>query len=384
MAGETVVILGGGTGGLVAANHLVRKKDGHRIVLVERDAVYRFAPSFLWVMSGARRPEQVTVDLRRLTRRGVELTQAEVRAIDVGARRVETSAGSIPYDRLVVALGAELAPDALPGFTEAAHSPYTLEGAVSAGRALEQFEGGRVVVLVSRLPYKCPAAPYETALLAEALLRKRGIRGDSTVDVYTPEPFPMPTAGPVMGEALRGILEQREIGFHPEQSVERIEAGARELVLAGGERVGYDLLLGVPPHRAPAPVRDSGLAAENGFIPVDRATLATNTGGVFAIGDVTTIPLAGGKFLPKAGVFAHGQAKVVAQRIAAELAGRAPSDAFEGKGACFVEMGDGIAAYATGDFYAEDAPQVTLRRPGRRWHLAKVAFEKYWLRRWFR
>src|SRR3990172_1743280 len=133
MAGETVVILGGGTGGLVAANHLARKQNGHRIVLVEQDAVYRFAPSFLWVMSGARRPEQVTVDLRRLTRRGVELTQAEVRAIDVGARRVETSTGSIPYDRLVVALGAELAPDAVAGFAEAAHNVYTLEGALSAG-----------------------------------------------------------------------------------------------------------------------------------------------------------------------------------------------------------------------------------------------------------
>jgi len=336
------------------------------------------------VLSGARRPDQITIDLRRLTaRRGIELTQAEVQAIDVDAGRIETSTGSIPYDRLVVALGAELAPDILPGFAEAAHNVYSLAGAVSAGRALEELPGGRVVVLVSRLPYKCPAAPYETALLAEALLRKRGVRSGATIDIYTPEPFPMPTAGPVMGEALRGILEQRQIGFRPEQTVERIEPETRQLVLAGGERVAYDLLLGVPPHRAPAPVRESGLAAETGFIPVDRETLATSAEGVFAIGDATTIPVAGGKFLPKAGVFAHGQAEVVAKRIAAELAGRPPSDAFDGTGACFVEMGDGIAAYATGDFYADDAPQVTLRRPGRRWHLAKVAVEKYWLRRWF-
>ena len=146
-------------------------------MLVERDPVYRFAPSFLWVLNGARRPEQITVDLRRLTaRRGIELAQAEVQAIDTDAGRVETSTGPIPYDRLVVALGAELAPDLLPGFAEAAHNVYTLDGAVSAGRALAEFEGGRVVVLVSRLPYKCPAAPYETALLAEALLRKRGLR----------------------------------------------------------------------------------------------------------------------------------------------------------------------------------------------------------------
>lgn len=384
MPGRTVVVLGGGIGGLVTAHRLARKKDGHRVVLVERDPVYDFASSLLWVLSGARRPEQITVDLRRLTaRRGIELAQAELQAIDVDAGRVETSTGPIPYDRLVVALGAELAPDILPGFAQGANNVYTLEGAVAAGRALREFEGGRVVVLVSRLPFKCPAAPYETALLAEALLRKRGLRSSTTVDVYTPEPFPMPTAGPVLGEALRGILEQRQIGFHPQHTVERVDHDTGELVLTGSERVGYDLLLGVPPHRAPAPVRESSLAGETGFIPVDRATLATSADGVYAIGDVTTIPLAGGKFLPKAGVFAHGQAEVVAKRIAAELAGRQPSDTFEGKGACFLEMGNGIAAYATGNFYADDAPEVTLRRPGRHWHLAKVAFEKYWLKRWF-
>ena len=381
---KTIVVLGGGMGGQVVTHRLAREQGGHKIVLVERDPVYRFAPSFLWVMSGARRPEQLTADLRRVARHGVELVQAEVETIEPGAGRVATSTGSIPYDRLVIALGAELAPDALPGFGEAAHNVYTLDGAGDAGLALEQFEGGRIAVLVSRLPYKCPAAPYETALLAEAVLRRRGIRARTSIDIYTPEPFPMPTAGRVLGEALQGILEQRGISFHPGKSVERIEPGTRELVLEDGVRVGYDLLLGIPPHRAPAPVRESGLAAESGFVPVDRATLATKTEGIFAIGDVTTIPVAGGKFLPKAGVFAHGQAEVVARRIAAELHGHAPSDSFDGKGACFVEMGDGVAAYATGDFYAEDEPQVRLRRPGRHWHLAKVAFERYWLWRWFR
>lgn len=382
MAGKTVVVLGGGTGGLVAANRLAREAGGSRVVLVERDPVHRFAPSFLWVMSGGRRPEQVSTDLRRLTRRGVELLRAEVRAIDAEGRKVTTSGGELAYDRLVIALGAELAPETLAGFTEAARNVYTLEGAVEAGRALEEFEGGQVVVLVTRLPYKCPAAPYETAFLAEALLRKRGVRSRSRIDVYTPEPFPMPTAGPAMGEALRGILEQRGIGFHPEEAVERIEPEAGELVPASGERVSFDLLLGVPPHRAPALARESGLATETGFVPVDRSTLATKAEGVFAIGDVTTIPLAGGRFLPKAGVFAHDEAEVVARRIAAELRGRTPAAAFGGEGACFVELGDGVAAYATGDFYAEGGPQIRLRRPGRHWHLAKVAFERHWLRRW--
>lgn len=381
---KTIVVLGGGMGGQVVTHRLARERGDHKLVLVERDPVYRFAPSFLWVLSGARRPEQLTADLRRLARRGVELVQAEVQTIDPGAGRIGTSTGSIPYDRLVIALGAELAPDALPGFGEAAHNVYTLEGAAGAARALEQFEGGRIAVLVSRLPYKCPAAPYETALLVEALLRKRGVRSRTSIDVYTPEPFPMPTAGRVLGEALQGILERRGISFHPGRSVERIEPGSRELVFDDGVRAGYDLLLGIPPHRAPTPVRESGLAAESGFVPVDRGTLATKAEGVFAIGDVTTIPVAGGKFLPKAGVFAHGQAEVVARRLAAELGGRAPSGVFGGKGACFVEMGGGVAAYATGDFYAEGEPQVRLRRPGRHWHLAKAAFERYWLWRWFR
>lgn len=385
MAGNTVVVLGGGTGGIVAAHRLRRELGAeHRVVVVERDPVYRFAPSFLWVLTGERRPAQISADLRRLRRRGIELLETEARAIDIDGRRVETANGPIRYDRLVVALGAELAPELVPGFAETALDVYTLDGAVQAGRALDAFAGGRVAVIVSGLPYKCPAAPYETAFLAEALLRKRGLRERSSIDVYTPEPLPMPTAGREIGEAVRGLLDSRRIGFHSERTVERIEPEARELVLADGERVPFDLLLAIPPHRAPAVVRESPLAGPNGFVPVDRATLATTAEGVSALGDVTAIPVAGGRFLPKAGVFAHGQAEVVARRIAAELGGRAPTASFEGKGACFLELGDGKAGYASGDFYAEPGPQVRMRRPGRRWHLGKVVFERVWLWRWFR
>ncbi|MDE3025094.1 MAG: NAD(P)/FAD-dependent oxidoreductase, partial [Acidobacteriota bacterium] len=369
----------------VAANRLRRKLAAEdRVVLVERDPVYRFAPSFLWLMTGERRPEQISVELGRLRRRGIELVEAEARAIDTAARRIETTNGPIGYDRLVIALGADLAPELLPGFSEAALNVYTLDGAVAAGRALEGFAAGRVVVLVSRLPYKCPAAPYETALLSEALLRKRGVRDRSSVEVYTPEPFPMPTAGPDVGAAVRSTLEARGIGFHPEQTVEQIDHGARELVLAGGDRVPYDLLLGVPPHRAPGILRESPLAGPTGFVPVDPTTLATEADGVYAIGDAASIPLAGGKFLPKAGVFANKQAQHVAARIAAELRGTTPSGGFDGSGACFLELGDGAAAYASGSFYGETGPTMRLRRPGRHWHLAKIAVERYYLRRWLR
>jgi sulfide:quinone oxidoreductase len=383
MADRTVVVLGGGTGGLVVAHRLRRRLDAaDRVVVVDRDPTYRYAPSFLWVMTGARRPEQVTADLRGLRRRGIEFLAADVLDINPAQRRVKTSEAELIYDRLVVSVGAELAPDALPGFSGGAHNVYTLEGARHAGAALQRFNGGHVAVLVSRLPYKCPAAPYETAFLAEALLRRRGVRDGSRIDIYTPEPLPMPTAGPVLGEALRGLLHQRGIEFHPGSTVERVDTKGGQLVLAGGERAVCNLLLGVPPHRPPQVVHDSGLAGESGFVPVDPATLLTSAEGVYAIGDVTAIPIAGGKFLPKAGVFAHAEADVVARRIADELAGRQPTATFDGAGGCFVELGDGQAAFATGRFYGEGGPQINLRRPGRHWHAAKVAFEQYWMRRW--
>lgn len=237
--------------------------------------------------------------------------------------------------------------------------------------------------MVSRLPYKCPAAPYEAAFLAEALLRQRGRQDASQLDVFTPEPFPMPTAGPVLGEALEQMLRERGIGFHPGSTVARIDHEAGRLHFADGTEAGYDLLLGVPAHQAPGVVQQSALAGASGFVPVDGTTLATGADGVFAIGDVTAIPIAGGKMLPKAGVFAHREAGVVAHRITDELAGRSPTATFDGAGACFVELGDGRAAYATGVFYGDDGPNIRLRQPARRWHLAKLTFEQYWLRRWF-
>jgi sulfide:quinone oxidoreductase len=383
MGDRTVVVLGGGTGGLVAARRLRRLLEpDDRVILVDRSATYRHAPSFLWVMTGARRPEQITRDRRALRRRGIEVVIADVHAIDTANRSLESSSGPGRHDRLVVSLGADLAPQALPGFADAAHNLYTIDGAVSARDALQRLSGGRVVVLVSRLPFKCPAAPYEAALLTEAMLRHRGVRDRSSVEVVTPEGLPMPTAGPVIGEALAGMLRDRDIGFRPTTTVERVDVEAKSLVLAQGGRIAYDVLIGVPPHAAPIAVQTSGLTKE-GFVPVDRATLATGADGVYAIGDVTAIPIGGGKFLPKAGVFAHAEAEVVPRRIAAELRGGSSGAAFDGRGSCFVEMGDGIAAFATGDFYAEGAPDIHLRRPGRPWHALKVGFEQYWLRRWW-
>ena len=380
MARRTVLVLGGGVGGVVTANELRRALDpADRVVVVERERQHLFQPSLLWLMVGRRRRDQIERPLRELLAPGVELVEAEVRSIDPVDRRVETTSGVLEGDALVVALGAESDREAVPGYRDAALDFFSPEGAAACARALDSFEGGRVVVAVAGLPYKCPAAPYEAALLLDDELRRRGLRERSEIDVYSPEPAPMPVAGPVMGAAVVDLMGTKGIRFHPRSRVERFEPGSHEILLGDGSRVGYDLLAGVPPHRAPAVVRESQLAGDAGWIPVDRGTLEARHPGVYAIGDVTTITLSNGKPLPRAGVFAHGEGLVVAHQITAALAGRPAADAFDGVGYCWVETGAGRAAFATGEFFAEPDPTLALRAPGRPWHAGKVLFERSWI-----
>ncbi|MBE7519548.1 MAG: NAD(P)/FAD-dependent oxidoreductase [Thermoflexaceae bacterium] len=377
----TVVVLGGGIGGQVAATELARGlgRTG-RVILVERAAEFVFAPSLPWVMTGDRRPGAITRGYAKLARRGIEVRHCEVTGIDPENSRVETSEGPIAFDYLVVSLGAVPAPEGMPGMEEHAHHPYDLEHAERLRDALAGFGGGRVAVAIASLPYRCPAAPYETALLIDGYLRRRGLRDRSSVTMFTPEPLPMPVTGPYIGHRVAAELARHDIPFHPKVQLERVEEG--RLVFGGGTVAEFDLAIVIPPHRPAAVVAASPLAGPNGWVPVDRATLRTRHANVYAIGDITAIPLENGMPLPKAGVFAHGEAVVVAANIARRVRGDLRERPFEGHGMCFLETGGGRAGLARGDFYASPVPKVSMYRPGRSWHLGKVAFEKYWLNRW--
>ncbi|MSP14010.1 MAG: NAD(P)/FAD-dependent oxidoreductase [Chloroflexi bacterium] len=380
MTGKTILILGGGVGGIVIANALRQQlAPEHRVIVVDKRAEYVFVPSLLWVMVGQRRPEAIRKGLRRLLQPGVEVRQAEVQEIDPERQRVRADGQELAYDYLVVALGAELAPQVMPGFAEGAYNFFDLAGAAGLWSVLQRFQGGRLAVLVSAMPYKCPAAPYEAAMLLEDALRRQGIRDRCEVAVFTPETLPMPVAGQAMGQAVVAMLQARGITFHPTLQPDHIDTAARAIVFKDGQRQAFDLLAGVPPHRAPQVVRESPLANPAGWIPVDKHTLQTRFEHTYAIGDVTTIPLANGKPLPKAGVFANGQAEVVAQRIASHIKGLAPQAVFDGLGYCWIETGSGRAGFASGQFYAEPDPMVPPPRAGRLWHWGKVLFEQYWL-----
>jgi sulfide:quinone oxidoreductase len=377
---RTALVLGAGLGGMVAAQTLRRLLPrADRVVLVEREERHVFPPSLLWLMVGERSAEAISRPVEHAARAGIELVRGEVTALDPASKTVRVGNQTLRGDAVVIALGAEYAPQAIPGLAEAGLCLYTLAGATAIREGLEGFASGRLAVLTAAPAYKCPAAPYEAALLVDDFLRKRGLRDKVTMDFYAAEPGPMMVAGPAVSAGVRGMVETRGIGYHPEHQVKLLDTGARRIDFANGASAEFDLLLYVPPHRAPAAVRDAGLTNESGWVPVDRHTLATKYPGVYAIGDITVIPLKMGRPLPKAGVFAHGQAEVVAHNIAREWTGKGEPRRFEGEGMCFVEAGGGRAGMGRGNFYAEPLPDVRLHQPGLLWHGAKVLYEKYWL-----
>lgn len=386
IASKTIMVLGGGIGGLVTANKLRQYLPGqHRIILVEKNDQHAFAPSFPWLMTGNRRHEQISRPIRQMVGPDIAVINTEARRIDITGRCVETEKQRLNYDYLVIALGAELAPEIIPGLAGAAHIFYTLDGATRLQDALDAFTGGTLAIVVSALPYKCPGAPHEASMLIDDLFRKRGIRGKVDLRLFTPEPQPMPVGGPKLGEAVRHMLEAKGINFHPLHKLTAVNAQAHELLFEGKESIRYDLLVAIPPHRGSQLIREAGLANEAGWIPVDRSTLSTQHEDVYAIGDVTAIPIPGRwkpdvpLMLPKAGVFAHAHAQVVAHRIAAGIRGTAIKETFHGEGYCILEAGGGQAGFAFGNFFAEPSPQIQLKDAGRIWHLGKVLFEQWWL-----
>lgn len=384
MAGKSILIVGGGVGGLVAANTLRRKLGKeHEIILIDRKSRYEFTPSLLWLMMGWREPSQITRDLNILGKKGIECISGQVLKIDAANRLVKTDAREINYDYLVVALGADLAPETLPGLQGTAHHFYELEAALELRETLKAFSGGTIAIGVSSTPFKCPAAPYEAALLLDYHFRKRGIRDKVDLQFFTPEPLPMAVAGPAIGNMIKQMLETRGIAFHPNFKPVSIDREKKEMSFEKGDKMRFDLLIAVPPHVSPRVVKESNLTEGMPWIPVDRETLKTRYDDLYAIGDVTTVRLFDGMVLPKAGLFAHGQAEVVAHNIAADISG-GEKRKYDGKGFCFIEAGFGKAGIASGEFYSEPR-NVNIKRPSvsRIWHWGKILFEKYWLWHWF-
>ncbi|MBI3194414.1 MAG: NAD(P)/FAD-dependent oxidoreductase, partial [Ignavibacteriae bacterium] len=237
---KTIVVLGGGVGGIVVANELRRKLSHiHNVVLVEKNVEHAFAPSFLWLMTGDRKAENITKPIRSLVRAGIEIKHAEVTGIDIPHRRITTTTQPLTFDYLIVALGAELAPELIPGLPESAFSFYTLEETKRLTQALSTFKSGNIALVVSSLPYKCPGAPHEAAMLVADYFRRQGLNDKVNVHLFTPEPQPMPVAGPQLGEAVKQMLMSKGITFYPLHKLISVDSQNHTLSFDGREPARY-------------------------------------------------------------------------------------------------------------------------------------------------
>jgi len=373
MTATTTLILGGGFGGISAANTLRRLLPGeHSIAVVDSTSHFHIGAGKTWIMLGERTYGEISRPRTELLDPGVRFIEANVVGLDLSKRTVATQKETLRWDRLVIALGADLNVDRVPGLA-AAQTFYTVEGAQRLKPVLERFAGGEIAMLIPKVPFKCPPAPYEAAILLHHALESRGLAGKARIAIYTAEGAPMATAGPEMGQYIKEELSRRRIGFHPLKTVTKVDGSARRIVFEDGGEASYDLLIAVPPHEAPKVVRDAQLTGPSGWIPVVPRTLQVKappgTSGVYAVGDITAVQLPGrykpdvALSLPKAGVFAEAQGRVVAHQIAAGILGQAPAETFDGKGFCYLELGAKRAVRADGAFFELPHPVMQKRVP---------------------
>ncbi len=376
---QRILILGGGVGGTLTANLLVKKLRARidrgevEILLIDLTGRHVYQPGFMYIAMGGERAANLQRPERSLLDKRVTLVVGEVARVEEDRQVVILTDGlTFGYDHLVLATGSRIVPEAIEHFDTEAQHFYTAEAAARLRVALDAFEGGQIVIGIAGMPYKCPPAPLEVAFLLEAELRERGLRDRTTIEYCSPigRAFTIES----VSEMATPILASKGIELHTFFNVEAIDPVRKVVQSLEGEELPYDLLILVPPHKGQQYLMDSGLApAPGGWLPTDRATL--QVGGrpnVYALGDATDLPLS------KAGSTAHFEAPVVTERIVASIEGREVDHKhgdYMGKVMCFFEIGDGKGTLLQFDYEHPPRPP----KPNQLWHLGKIVFNKtYW------
>lgn len=373
---QRVLILGAGFGGLEVATLLSEGSRGEiEVTLIDEGQGFVFGFSKLEVMFGRAGVAEVKIPYTQIDKPGVRWVQEKITAIDPAARRVTTEAGTYEGDAMVIALGADYDFAATPGLAEGGNEFYSVAGAERLAPILTTFERGRVVIGVCGAPFKCPPAPSECALLLDDELRRRGVREQCEISFVIPFQRPVPPS-PETSAALEGEFAERDITLFAGRRVAGLDPKRRIVALSDSSEVPYDLFLGVPKHRAPDVVIDSGIT-EDGFVPVDPATLKSKFDGVYAIGDVATAGV------PKAGVFAEGAGRIVAQAILAEWYGAEEPGRHLGQGTCYIEFGEGRVASVDIDFLSGPERTGTFNPPSAEKQALKESFGSSRRSRWF-
>ena len=371
-----VLILGAGFAGLELASRLSELPAGEvRVTLIDRNNSFGFGFSKLDLMFGRKAMADVRLPYSEIAKPGVEFRQEQITLIDPENRRVATDARTYDADIIVVALGADYDLAATPGFASVGSEYYSFAGAERMRDVLAGFDAGSVLIAILGHPYKCPPAPFEAAFLLHDELVERGVRDAAEIRVAGPMAAPVPIT-PEVSEHFLGALRERSIEYLAQQTVVGVDGEHREARLSSGDRLSYDLLIGIPVHRAPEVVESSGLAVE-GWVPVDKTNLKTRFPNVYAVGDITGLPMA------KAGVFAESAARTVAADIAAHLHGTEAPPPYEGAGHCYLEFGGGRVAMVEANFFGGTQPTARVVGPSPELAANKRAFEAERRERWF-
>ncbi|HEY2569844.1 MAG TPA: FAD-dependent oxidoreductase [Solirubrobacteraceae bacterium] len=371
-----VLVLGAGFGGLELSTMLSEALgDGVELTLIDKNEAFVFGFAKLDVMFGRERAADVRQPYSKIVKPGVRFCRQTITAIDAEAKRVTTDAEVHEADVLVIALGADYDMDATPGLAASGNEFYSVSGAERLAAILPEFRSGHAVIGVCGAPFKCPPAPSETALLLHDYLSSRGLRESCQISFTIPLPSPVPPS-PDTSRALEQAFAERDIAFTPNARVSALD-GERGIVrYDDGSEKPYDLFLGVPKHRAPDVVLSSGLA-EDGYVPVEPTTLRTRFDGVYAIGDVAQIGV------PKAGVFAEGAAKIVAEQLIAQARGDDSDAAYQGRGSCYIEFGGGRVGRVDVDFMSGPKPSGVFQEPSGELVAEKREFGSSRHERWF-
>ena len=374
-----IVILGGGFGGLAVANELRSNlPQDVRITVIDRKDWFMMDLVKLWIINGTREFESSKRSLESITKKGIEFVNEDVMKIDTINKSVRTKYRQIHYDYLIIALGVELAPEQIPGLKENGFILYEINDVPRIRDALRQMKSGKIVMVITGLPYKCPPAPFEAALLIRSVLEETGASDSVQMDFYSPTPIALPAGGPQVSEEIFQILKSKKIEFHGNYKTIAIEPN--KIKFENGE-TDFDVLISIPPHKVPAVVIDSGFAENGKFIVVDK-TCKTKFDHVYAIGDVNQIMVTNKIAVPKAGIFAEAEGITVARNIISQIMNELESAVFDGKGGCFLETGKGTAGYIQVDMFATPDPLTQLQSSSIEHFSEKEKFEQERLKKW--
>lgn len=382
---KTILVLGAGTGGIVTARELSTHSGNEedinllKILVFEREETSVFYPSLPWVMVGKRISEDITKRTDKIEASGLEVINGEIESIDPVKIAVTVNGREYMGDYMVISLGIEQSDPF--GLSRYGHNFFTLRGAEDFYSHLKENKGGDIAILVSSLPFKSPAAPYEAAMLIEDFIGKQDLSHNSTISVYTPEAGPMEFAGHAASEELRMLLEKKGIKYYPGYELTGVSDNTLEF--SNGKTYPYDLLAYTPKHQLPKVIDKSSLKGDSGWVEVDQKTLETQFENVYAIGDITSIQMENGAVLPKIGVFARQQGALVAHNIGRKIANLPPDQTFVPEGKYFIESGEGKASETGGRFSTSGDPEITMKTPAQRGHFSKWWDEKFWFFRNF-